>query len=76
MLIKLVARQTDLNIYHQLADFKGTLPAMKWQAWARMHSFNLNRKYHPEEEPDLEHIMRSLGYPLPAFYGGADDDGY
>jgi hypothetical protein len=43
---------------------------MKWQAWARLHGFNLARKYHPEEEPDLERIMRNLGYPLPRFYGG------
>ncbi len=75
LLTKLAARQTGLNIYGQLADFKGTLPAMKWQAWARIHGFSLNRKYHPEDEPDLERIMRSLGYPLPAFYGG-EGDGY
>lgn len=68
LLIKLTARQTGFNIYQQLADFKGPLPAMKWQAWAKIHGFNLNRKYHPPEEPDLEHIMRNLGYPLPPFY--------
>lgn len=74
LLIKLAARQTGFNIYQQLADFKGTIPAVKWQTWARIHGFNLNRKYHPEEEPDLEHIMRNLGYPLPAFYGGKADE--
>lgn len=74
LLIKLCARQTGLNIYEQLADFKGTLPAMKWQLWARLHGFNLNRKYHPEEEPDLERIMRGLGYPLPAYYAGKELD--
>jgi len=73
LLIKLAARQTGFNIYQQLADFKGTLPAMKWQAWARLNGLNLNRRYHPEEERDLEHIMRSLGYPLPPFYGGTGD---
>ena len=73
LLIKLAARQTGLNIYHQLSDFKGIIPAMKWQAWARIHGFNLNRRYHPDEEPDLERIMRSLGYPLPACYGGSGD---
>ncbi len=76
LLIKLCARQTGFNIYHQLADFKGGFEAMKWQAWARLHGFNLNRRYHPEEEPDLERIMRSLGYPLPPYYGGDDADGY
>lgn len=75
LLIKLTARQTGFNLYQQLSDFKGTIPAIKWQAWARFHGFNLNRKYHPEEEHDLEQIMRSLGYPLPAYYGG-EGDGY
>lgn len=73
LLIKLTARQTGFNIYQQLAEFKGALPALKWQAWARIQGFNLNRRYHPEEEKDLEQIMRSLGYPLPAFYGGSGD---
>lgn len=76
LLLKLVARQTGLNIYEQLADFKGGMAAMKWQLWARLHGFNLNRKYHPEEEPYLEHIMRGLGYPLPASYAGVEGAGY
>src|SRR4051812_49795684 len=33
LLIKLIARQTGFNIYQQLADFKGGVPAMKWQLW-------------------------------------------
>jgi hypothetical protein len=72
LLIKLAARQTGFNIYEQLSDFKGSIAAMKWQLWARVHGFNLNRRYHPEEEPTLEHIMRHLGYPLPAFYATAN----
>jgi hypothetical protein len=76
LLIKLAARQTGLNIYQQLSEFKGTIAALKWQTWARFHGFNLNRKYHPEDEPDLERIMRSLGYPLPPYYGGDGGDGY
>ncbi len=68
LLIKLVTRQTGLNLFQQIQDFKGTFAALKWQGWARLHGFNLNRKYHPEEEPDLEHIMNGLGYPLPAAY--------
>lgn len=73
LLIKLTARETGFNLYQQLSDFKGIMPALKWQAWAKFHGFNLNRKYHPEEEHDLEQIMRSLGYPLPASYGGTGD---
>lgn len=72
LLIKLCARQTGLNLYHQVSEVKGGFEARKWQAWARVHGFSLNRRYRPEEEPDLERIMRNLGYPLPAVYGVAE----
>ena len=68
LLMKLIARQTDMNIYNMLSDFKNPFVAIKWQTWARLHGMNLNQKYHPEEEPDLENIMESLGYPLPKAY--------
>ena len=68
LLVKLIARQTDVNIYDILAEFKNPFVAIKWQAWARVHGMNLNRKYVPEEEKDLENIMDELGYPLPGGY--------
>lgn len=71
LLVKLISRQTELNIYKILLDFKNPLVAVKWQAWAKMNGMNLDRKYHPEEEPMLENIMDELGYPLPAGYAAA-----
>lgn len=68
LLVKLIARQTDLNIYKILQEFKNPLTAIKWQAWARLHGIDLNRRYDPEKEPWLELIMEDLGYPLPAAY--------
>jgi hypothetical protein len=68
LLMKLVARQTGVNIYHILSEFKNPMTAVKWQAWARMNGANINRKYHPDEEPMLEQIMEELGYPLPSDY--------
>ena len=68
LLVKLIARQTDMNIYQMLLDFRNPLVAIKWQTWARLHGLNLDKKYHPEEEPYLERIMDELGYPLPADY--------
>ena len=69
LLVKLIARQSGENIYGKMEEYKNTFYAMKWQAWARFHGFNLNRRYDPYEEPMLEHIMQSLGYELPAKYG-------
>lgn len=68
LLIKLIGRQTGVNIYSMLQEFKNPFTAIRWQTWARLNGFNLNRKYDPGEEPMLEHIMESLGYPLPDFY--------
>lgn len=68
LLVKLIARQTDMNIYEMLQDFKNPLTAVKWQMWARVHGLNLDRRYRPEDERDLENIMEELGYPLPASY--------
>ena len=70
LLMKLIARQTGANIYQILNEFKNPLTAVKWQTWARVNGFNLNRKYHPEEEQMLEQVMESLGYPLPTNNAG------
>jgi len=69
LLVKLIARQSGENIYGKMEEYKNTFYALKWQAWARFHGFNLNKRYDPYEEPMLEYIMQSLGYELPAKYG-------
>lgn len=68
LLVKLIARQTGSNLYTTLQEFKNPLTAVKWQAWARLHGFNLNKKYDPNNEPWLEQIMDGFGYPLPDVY--------
>lgn len=73
LLIKLIARQSGDNIYSKLEEYKNLLFAVKWQTYARLHGFNLNKHYDPNDEPMLEHIMESLGYPLPAVYGQRED---
>jgi len=72
LLIKLIARQSGANIYSVLSDFKNPFTAIKWQAWARINGFNINRQYNPADEPLLEQVMLSLGYELPAFYNGEE----
>lgn len=68
LLVKLIARQTGSNLYNTLQEFKNPLTAVKWQAWAKFHGFNLNKKYDPNDEPWLEQIMEGFGYPLPDVY--------
>lgn len=69
LLVKLIARQTELNLYEILREFKNPLTAVKWQAWARVNGMNLDKIYNPDEEHTLERIMEDLGYPLPVGYG-------
>lgn len=71
LLVKLIARQTELNIYQMLKEFKNPLMAVKWQTWARFNGLNLDKKYDPEDENMLERVMDDLGYPLPAGYRNA-----
>ena len=68
LIVKLIARQTGENIYDLLSEYKNTLYATKWLGWSRLHGFNINKKYNPDEEILLENIMDDLGYPLPDFY--------
>ena len=68
LLTKLIARQTGVNIYHILSEFKGPVAAVKWQTWARLHGANINKKYDPSDEAMLERVMEELGYPLPRHY--------
>lgn len=72
LLVKLIARQTDINIYKMLVKFKNPIVALKWQTWARLNGMNLDKRYHPEDEPMLENIMEELGYPLPGSYSNLD----
>lgn len=68
LMVKLIARQTGVNIFDILLEYKNRLAATKWQGWARLHGFNLNRRYNPDDNIMLENIMEELGYPLPYFY--------
>ncbi len=69
LMIKLIARQTGVNIYDILKEYKNGFEATKWLTWGKLHGFNLGRQYNPDNEIMLENIMEELGYPLPGFYG-------
>jgi hypothetical protein len=69
LLVTLIARQTEANIYEVLQEFKNPMTAVKWQAWARLNGMNLDKTYNPDEELMLERIMEELGYRLPVGYG-------
>lgn len=61
-LVKLINRQCKSNCYDIVRELKNPITAAYYQSWAKLNGINLNRDYLPEDEPDLERIMKSLGY--------------
>lgn len=61
-LVKLIHRQLDINCYDIVKDLKNPVTAAYYQSWARLNGINLNEDYKAENEPDLERIMKGLGY--------------
>lgn len=62
LLVKLINRQLKSNCYDIVRELKNPVTAAYYQDWAKLNGINLNDDYDPEKEPDLERIMRSLGY--------------
>ena len=62
ILVKLINRQLKNNCYDIVRELKNPVSAAYYQGWARLNGINLNDDYDPEKEPDLERVMRALGY--------------
>ncbi|MGV8879220.1 MAG: DUF4294 domain-containing protein [Sphingobacteriaceae bacterium] len=62
ILIKLVDRETGNSSYDMLKDLKGNINAFMLQSVARIFSHDLKEKYDPEQERDIENIIRLSGY--------------
>lgn len=62
ILIKLVNRETGNTSYQMLKELKGGLNAFMLQSVARLFGHNLKETYDPEQERDIEAILKSAGY--------------
>lgn len=62
VLIKLIDRETGDSSYDLVKDLKGGVSAFLMQSVARVFGHDLKKKYDPEEERDIEAIIRSAGY--------------
>lgn len=62
LLVKLINRQLKTNCYKIVKELKNPITAAYYQSWAKLNGIDLNDDYHKEKEPELERIMRSLGY--------------
>lgn len=62
ILIKLIDRETGTSSYDLLKDMKGGVNAFFYQSVARIFGNNLKSTYDPEQDRDIENIIRSSGY--------------
>lgn len=62
ILIKLIDRETGNSSYDLLKDMKGGVTAFFYQSIARLFGNNLKNTYDPQEDRDIETIIRSTGY--------------
>jgi len=62
ILIKLVNRETGNSAFDMLKEVKGGLSAFMFQSIARVFGHNLKETYDPEQERDIESILKSAGY--------------
>lgn len=59
ILIKLVQRQTGNNSYELVKEMKGGLSAFFYQSVAKVFGHNLKSEYDPQEDYEIENIIRS-----------------
>ena len=64
LLVKLINRQLKINCYEIVRELKNPITATYYQSVSRLNGINLNEDYNPEENNELEMIMRSLGYGM------------
>ncbi|NEU08195.1 DUF4294 domain-containing protein [Flavihumibacter sp. R14] len=62
ILIKLIDRETGTSSYDLLKEMKGGMTAFFYQGVARVFGNNLKSQYDPEEDRDIETIIKSSGY--------------
>lgn len=66
VLIKLINRETGNNCYTIVKDMKGPVVAFFWNIAGKMYDHNLKEEYKPDENKDLEFIVRMIkNEPLP-----------
>jgi hypothetical protein len=62
LLVKILNRQLSISCHDIVKELKNPITAAYYQSWARLNGIKLNENYKPENNRDLERILRSLGY--------------
>ncbi len=68
ILIKLIDRQTGNSSYEVVKELRGGVTAFFYQSVARVFGHNLKNTYSPEEDFEIENIIRSLERPTYRYF--------
>lgn len=60
ILIKLIDRETGNSSYELVRELRGGVTAFFYQSVAKVFGHNLKSKYDPEEDVEIENIIRSV----------------
>ncbi len=60
LLVKLIARETGLSVYSLLEELKTPLSAFYWNRVSSFFGYSLKQSYDPQEQRDIEIIVRSI----------------
>lgn len=60
ILVKLIARETGHNCYDLIEQFKSPFSAFYWNGLGKVFGYDLRPDYDPEQDRDIEIIMRSI----------------
>jgi hypothetical protein len=60
ILIKLIDRQTGSSSYEVVKELRGGVTAFFYQSIAKVFGHNLKNQYNPQEEREIENILRGL----------------
>lgn len=68
ILIKLIDRQTGNSSYEVVRELRGGVTAFFYQSIAKVFGHNLKNTYSPEEDFEIENIIRSLERPTYRYF--------
>jgi len=60
ILVKLIARETGQNCYELIKEFKNPMSAFFWQSAGSLWGYDLKIPYDPQQDKDMELIVRGL----------------
>jgi hypothetical protein len=60
ILCKLIARETGMSVYDLVKEFKNPVSAFYWNKMSQFLGYSLREQYDPQQERDIEFIVRSI----------------